>query len=107
MAQVTFSDANGHQSVLDVPSGTSVMEAAVDNGIDGIDGQCGGRLICATCHVFVEAVEGPAPPGLDADEDDMLDYTAVQRRPNSRLSCRLVMGEGPGVLVVGLPDTQT
>lgn len=110
MAEVTYLHPDGTRSVLQVPVGTSVMEAAVDNDIDGIDGQCGGKLVCATCHVFVDSVvrtAGQAPDGPDTDEDELLDYTAVERIAVSRLGCRLTVDEGLTALVVRLPETQT
>jgi len=36
MPRVTYISHDGKQTVLDVPVGTSVMQAAVLNGIDGI-----------------------------------------------------------------------
>ncbi|GAA2818599.1 2Fe-2S iron-sulfur cluster-binding protein [Kitasatospora sp. CM 4170] len=107
MAKITYVEPDGSRSVLDVPVGVTVMDAAVEEGIGGIVGQCGGRMVCATCHVFVEEVEGESPPEPDDDEDEMLDYTAVERRPESRLSCQLTVGDGLGALVVRLPESQT
>lgn len=42
----------------------SLMEAAVQHGVDGIDADCGGVCSCATCHspVAPEWVERIAPP---------------------------------------------
>ncbi|MEU8887907.1 2Fe-2S iron-sulfur cluster-binding protein [Streptomyces sp. NPDC048442] len=105
-AEVTYLHPDGTLSVLDVPVGTSVMAAAVGHGIDGIVGQCGGRAVCGTCHVFVDAVNGSVLPEPDADEDDMLDYTAEPRTHSSRLGCRLTVGEGLTSLAVRLPEAQ-
>ena len=54
MPQITYVHPNGTREVLDVPVGTSVMRAAILNGIDGIVAECGGEMMCATCHVYVE-----------------------------------------------------
>ncbi|MBR8642902.1 2Fe-2S iron-sulfur cluster binding domain-containing protein [Streptomyces tuirus] len=106
MAMITYLLSDGTRSVLDVSVGTTVMEAAVDNGVEGIVGQCGGKTVCGTCHVFVESAAGRALPGLEADEDDLLDYTAEPRTASSRLGCRLVVEEGLDSVVVRLPKTQ-
>ena len=44
------------------------------------------------------------PPG--SDEAAMLEMTAAERRPTSRLSCQIVLGDALSGLVAGLPDTQ-
>ena len=78
---------------IEVARYESLMRAAVRNNIDGIAGECGGGLTCATCHVYVEQewTDRLPPPG--PGEDDMLQFTASERRPNSRLSCQLRMSE--------------
>lgn len=54
MPKVTYVATDGKITALDVPAGTSVMKAAVLHGVDGIVGECGGNLMCATCHVYVD-----------------------------------------------------
>ncbi len=53
MPSVTYVSYDGKSTTLDMPVGTSVMQAAVLNGVDGIVAECGGSCMCATCHVFV------------------------------------------------------
>ena len=107
MPRVTYISHDGKETVLDVPVGTSVMQAAVLNGVDGIVAECGGSCMCATCHVFVREDLLPKTPEMELGEDAMLDGTAVPRQPNSRLSCQLVMNPGMEGLVVTMPETQT
>src|SRR5579862_7417146 len=91
MPHVTYIDKQGKQTTLDIAVGTSVMQAAVFNGIDGIVAECGGSCMCATCHVYVaDDMLGLIPP-MEADEDAMLDGAASPRLPNSRLSCQLIV----------------
>ncbi len=52
MPLVTYIESNGSEHQVQVPDGTSVMQGAVDNMIDGIVGDCGGECSCATCHVL-------------------------------------------------------
>ena len=107
MPHVTYIAQNGNETKLDIPVGTSVMQAAVMNGLDGIVAECGGSCMCATCHVYVRDDQLSLCPPMHADEDAMLEGTASPRRPNSRLSCQLVVSEQMDGLVVHLPETQT
>ena len=107
MPRVTYIDTAGKETTLDIDVGTSVMQAAVLNGIDGIVAECGGSCMCATCHVYVRDNQLAMTPSLQPDEDAMLEGTASERRPNSRLSCQLVVSPEMEGLVVYLPETQT
>jgi 2Fe-2S ferredoxin len=107
MAKVTYVEAGGASHTIDVPEGENVMRGALYNGIEGIVGECGGGLACATCHCYVDAawtaaVGGPA----SKDEAEMLESTAAEIRPESRLSCQIVMSAALDGLVVHLPDRQ-
>src|SRR5579864_6604156 len=107
MPRVTYISQDQKTTTLDIDGGTSVMQAAVFNGVDGIVAECGGSCMCATCHVYVkEDMLGLIPP-MEADEDAMLDGAASPRRPNSRLSCQLIVTPQMDGLVVHLPETQT
>jgi 2Fe-2S ferredoxin len=108
MPRVTYiSQDEKKTTTLDIANGTSVMQAAVFNGVDGIVAECGGSCMCATCHVYVREDQLAMTPPMDADEDAMLEGTASPRRPNSRLSCQLVVSPAMDGLVVHLPETQT
>jgi len=100
MPRVTYVAADGSRVTVDVEEGRSVMQGAVDAGLDGIVAECGGNAMCATCHVYVDA--RGLPPMME-HEDALLDGTASERRANSRLSCQLPAIEG---LVVELPERQ-
>ena len=106
MPKITYVHPNGAQEVLDVAVGTSVMRAAILNGVDGIVAECGGEMMCATCHVYVEEPQLERTPKMSDDEVAMLEFTASERRPNSRLSCQLVVTPELDGLVVYLPETQ-
>ena len=54
MPQITYISHSGAKRTIDVPEGDSVMEGAIQNGVDGIVAECGGNCQCATCHVYVE-----------------------------------------------------
>lgn len=105
MGQVTYIEHNGTEHEVNVPDGYSIMEAAVQDGIAGIDGDCGGACACATCHVYVDErwLDRTGPPG--ADEAVMLNL-AEDVRPNSRLSCQIQMSQALDGLVVTMPASQ-
>ena len=107
MPRVTYIDTAGKETTLDIDVGTSVMQAAVLHGVDGIVAECGGSCMCATCHVYVSEDQLAKTPPMEPDEDAMLEGTASERRPNSRLSCQLVVSPEMDGLVVHLPETQT
>jgi 2Fe-2S ferredoxin len=106
MSKVTFVRPLGDEVVVDATDGTSVMQTAVANGVTEVVAECGGTLACATCHVYVQEEFLPLLPPVGEDEAEMLDYTAAEREPGSRLSCQLVMGPDVDGLVVHCPSTQ-
>jgi len=106
MPRAIYIHPSGERSEVEVPVGTSLMMAATGHGLDGIVGDCGGVMSCATCHVFVEpAFAGLLPPPADT-EDQMLDYTAADRQPNSRLSCQIAMTDALDGITVRMADPQ-
>jgi len=105
MAKITYIQYNGTSHELDVKPGNSVMEAAVDNEIPGIDADCGGSCACGTCHVYVDEGWLARIPPLEAAEEGILEYV---RHPNerSRLSCQIVVSPELDGLIVRLPESQ-
>lgn len=106
MPRAIFINPDDSRQEVDVEAGTSLMRAATDAGIDGIAGDCGGGLTCATCHVlidpaFVDRLDGPTET-----EEQMLDFTAMGRQPTSRLSCQVIMTELLDGLTVTVADPQ-
>ena len=55
MAKITYVEHGGKEHVVEVANGLTVMEGARDNGIPGIEADCGGACACSTCHVYVDA----------------------------------------------------
>lgn len=88
-------------TIKNIPAGDSVLEIALENNID-LHHNCGGVCACSTCHVYIESGEDYLPELTDREED-FIDR-AVNPRLNSRLSCQCVLENGPGNLVVYVPD---
>lgn len=105
MVRITFVEFGGARREVSVRAGASIMRAAVDNQIRGIDGDCGGQCGCATCHVFVEpAWLSRLRPKSDA-EAGMLDL-AESTQTNSRLGCQIALDDALDGLVVHIPQGQ-
>lgn len=106
MPTITFVQPTGKSETITVEEETSLMRAAVANGVDGIVGECGGQAMCATCHVYVRSEFRDALPGLSEDEDEMLDCTAAERTSQSRLGCQLSVGGNLESIIVDVPADQ-
>jgi len=106
MPKAVYIRHDGQRTTLDIPEGTSLMRGAVNNDVDGIVGECGGQMMCATCHVYVEAEFLARLPEVSEDEDIMLEETACPRQPNSRLSCQITANAATDGIVVRTPETQ-
>ena len=106
MPIVTYVSSSGIPRKIDVPSGMSVMQAALNHRVEGILGECGGNCMCATCHVYVEEKFLPLLNPPDETENAMLESTASERKPNSRLSCQLRVSPKFEGLIVHTPPTQ-
>ncbi|WP_425990412.1 2Fe-2S iron-sulfur cluster-binding protein [Afipia sp. DC4300-2b1] len=107
MARITFVQPDGSENVVNINSGTSVMLAAIRNGISGIDAECGGCLDCATCHVYIDESHSGvlAPP--QPEELELLSSVAAIRKPTSRLSCQLKLPPSITALTVHIPGAQS
>ncbi len=105
MPKITYIEHDGKIHTIEVASGLSVMEGAVQNNIPGIDADCGGSMACATCHVYVKEEWFNKLPKKEDGEEDMLDM-AFEPKKNSRLSCQLMVSDQIDGLVVNLPEKQ-
>lgn len=105
MPTINYVEFGGEKHIHEVANGVSVMRGAIDNGVPGIDADCGGECSCATCHVIIadEWMAVVGPPG--EDEESMLDLNP-EREANSRLSCQIEVADALDGLVVSLPEFQ-
>ena len=104
MAKITWKTEDGNEIIADVKDGLNLMEAATANNVLHIEGECGGCLSCATCHVFVEDSWLNQTGEVDDIEDTMLDMTDVERQHNSRLSCQITASPALDGLVLFVPE---
>ena len=106
MPRVIYETAGGQRTTIDAPAAASARDVALANGIDGIIGECGGEMMCASCHVYVDPAVLDRLAPVREEEDEMLESTASERRDNSRLSCQIAITDELDGLVVRLPPEQ-
>ncbi|MCB1562643.1 MAG: 2Fe-2S iron-sulfur cluster binding domain-containing protein [Alphaproteobacteria bacterium] len=110
MPKVTFLFKDGSRREVDASANWSIMQIAVDNGIEEIEGACGGSMACATCHIYVHpdwAARVEAQDNEKSDEEEDILDTAFDIREQSRLGCQIKITEALDGLIVALPGTDT
>ncbi len=109
MPKITFIHKDKTETTINAPENWSIMQTAIENGIEEIEGACGGSMACATCHCYikpewVKRVEDEDNE-MSAEEEDMLDV-AFDVRKTSRLGCQIKLTEALDGLIVALPSPQ-
>lgn len=103
--RITFVQEDGTEFPLQVEPGINLMEAALGNGIPGIDGDCGGNAACGTCHVRIGPEWGSLLSPASEDELAMLEF-AEDVLPTSRLACQIIASTDLDGIAVHLPLAQ-
>lgn len=96
--KITLIDSDGSARILDAQVGDSLMQAALNGGVRGIVGECGGSCSCATCHVYIEPPWNRASGEPGSLEKEMLELT---QGPSaySRLACQVILNPSHAGLV--------
>jgi 2Fe-2S ferredoxin len=76
---------------VEVPVGTSILEAARTSDDAQVGSACGGVCACSTCHVYVKEGLDDLSDASEREEDIM--DKAFDVRPASRLGCQAKMLE--------------
>jgi 2Fe-2S ferredoxin len=105
MTRIIFVEHDGTNHVVEAEDGLSVMEAAKNNDIPGIDADCFGACACATCHVFVDAEWLEKTGERSSMENDMLEI-AEGVSDSSRLACQIRIDPSLEGLTVRMPESQ-
>jgi ferredoxin, 2Fe-2S len=105
MPKITFIEHDGTTHTVEAEIGSTVMEAALQNGVTGIVAECGGACACATCLVHVDDAWSKIAGAASPEEEEMLD-TAFDVKPTSRLACQIKVTEALDGLVVHTPSYQ-
>ena len=105
MPNVTFILPDESEVTVEALAGDSLMQTAVDNGIEEITADSGGCCSCATCHCFITpAWQGKVSPADDM-EQALLETAIEDVQPNSRLSCQITLDDSLDGLVVKVPQS--
>ena len=107
MPTINYILKDGRTRSIDAKLGSSVMENAVRNNVQGIDAECGGSCSCATCHVYVDGAFIALIPPADEMESELLEGVASERKAGSRLSCQIAMTAELDGLTVRVPEAQS
>ena len=105
MPKITFVEHDGTRHDVEPDAGESLMRAAIDNGVPGIDADCGGECSCATCHVMLDETWFGKLGGPHDREEEMLDMNP-ERTERSRLACQIPVTDELEGIVVQLPEFQ-
>lgn len=105
MPTIHFINLENKTTSVSVEAGTNVKDAALDNGIDGIFGECGGSCTCATCHVYITEEWFDRVGAAEDFEQDMLEF-APEVTLHSRLSCQINMTDALDGIKIKIPARQ-
>ena len=105
MIKVTYIAHDETSREINVDEGVNLMDAAVDNLVPGIDGDCGGVGACATCHIQVDSAWIDKLIPMTESEDAMLELTD-ERYANSRLGCQIIASPELDGIIVRTPAGQ-
>ncbi|EOM74817.1 (2Fe-2S)-binding protein [Rhodococcus rhodnii] len=104
--KATFHYKSGDPAVvLDVDEGLTLMEAARQEGVEGIVAECGGGAIRGTCHVIVDQQWFDASGPLDPTEEVLVGLSP-ECEPTSRLACQIEATAGLDGIAVTIPENQ-
>lgn len=103
--KVIFIEHNGTEHCVDAKVGSSVMQAAINNLVPGVEADCGGLCACATCHGYVEQEWIGKVSQKSQGESDLL-QSAPSTTSESRLTCQIRVSEELDGIVIRLPASQ-
>jgi 2Fe-2S ferredoxin len=103
--RVHFSTNDGERRTIETHGGVTLMEAAIQNGIEQIDATCGGSCACSTCHVYIDQPWRKVVGEPGELEEETLEM-APGLRKTSRLSCQITLTAEMDGLEVELPEEQ-
>lgn len=100
---------DGSTKEITAETGWSLMEILRDDGIEEIEGACGGSMACATCHMILRPDWAEKAEALGnektEEEEDILDL-AFDLHDTSRLGCQIRMSEELDGITVAIPGAK-
>jgi 2Fe-2S ferredoxin len=89
--KIVVTDQVGEVHELEGLDGWRAMEVIRDWGLN-IKAECGGACSCATCHVWVDPEWFGKLSKVSDDEEDLI-FSSLDQKPNSRLSCQIILND--------------
>ena len=105
MSKAIYIDKEENRYEVEVDNGLNLMQAAVDNMVPNILGDCGGFCACATCHVHVDPDWFEKTGSASETEQDLLEGVEEMDQ-YSRLCCQIIMSDELDGIVLHLPESQ-
>lgn len=100
---------DGSTKQIEAEDGWSLMEILRDEGIEEIEGACGGSMACATCHMYIHPDWAAKLSAMDNEkcdeEEDILDL-AFDLHDYSRLGCQIRMSDALDGITVAVPGAK-
>ena len=107
MITVYFIRTNNEKVCVEVPEGTTLMQAAREAKLREIPADCGGNCACATCHIHLtNAWSHLLPIKQNGLEQSLLEYEKGYIEGVSRLSCQIKLTKELNNLTVRLSDNE-
>ena len=107
MITVYFIRTNNEKVCVEVPEGTTLMQAAREAKLREIPADCGGNCACATCHIHLtNAWSHLLPIKQNSIEQSLLEYEEGYIEGVSRLSCQIKLTKELNNLTVRLRDNE-
>lgn len=103
MLKVHYVEHDGTVHSVEGKAGESLMQAAVENLIPGIDADCGGACRCATCLCNVDEAWLDKLDEPSEDERLMLEGV-LDPQPNGRLTCQIRLSPELNGIRLFLPE---
>ncbi|MBB6407153.1 2Fe-2S iron-sulfur cluster-binding protein [Arthrobacter sp. AZCC_0090] len=102
MPTVRFTTPQGDVKEIGASDGENLMKIAVQNGLPGIEGECGGEMNCATCHVYITEPWKSRMRSASVDENDLLEFDD-KVCADSRLGCQVKVTAALDGMDVAIP----
>jgi 2Fe-2S ferredoxin len=103
MPRVTFISQDGRHTTVEAAVGLTILQVARECGVD-LPGTCGGSMVCATCHVRIDAAyRSKLPPPSEAEEDTL--DLAFGVTADSRLGCQIELTDSLDGIEIRLAHT--
>lgn len=102
---IRFIEADGALREVESSGEATLMELAKAKGVDGIVAECGGSMVCGTCHVHVAPEWFDRLPAPTSMETDILEFV-LHPDPCARLACQIRLSAELDGLEIKIPPAQ-